>query len=143
MIPFLTSLNSGYHTCSSQTKSSCYFPLFFRSLTLTILVISLVQSFKSPSSKNISNTLHINSHITNKPTPKFEMNYLSMEPVLFEKLHNIKLSHLVFRVTTSFFQFDHTKSTLNTLLKYTQDLDETLKSFYSKLVTNNYYDHKS
>ena len=48
------------------------------------------------------------------------MNYLSMEPLLFEKLHNIKLSHSIFRVIT-FFQFDSTKSALNTLLEYTQD----------------------
>ena len=71
------------------------------------------------------------------------MNYLSVEPVLFEKLHNIKLSQSVFRVTT-FFQFDSTKSTLNTLLKYIQDFDENLKTLYSKLVMNNNYDdHKS
>ena len=65
-----------------------------------------------------------------------------MEPVLFEKLHNIKLSHLVFRVTT-FFKFDSTKSALNTLLEYAQDLDENLKTLYSKLVTNNNSDQKS
>ena len=70
------------------------------------------------------------------------MNYLSLEPVLFEKLHNIKLSCSVFRVTT-LFQFDSTKSTLNTLLEYTQDLDENLKTLYSKLVMNTNYDHKS
>ena len=70
------------------------------------------------------------------------MNYLSMEPVLFEKLHNIKLSTSVFRVTT-FFQFDSTKSSLNILLNYTQDLEENLKKLYSKLITYNNYDHKS
>ena len=32
------------------------------------------------------------------------MNYSTLEPVLFEKLHNIKLSHEVFKVAT-FFQF--------------------------------------
>ena len=59
-----------------------------------------------------------------------------MEPVLLEKLHYIKLSCSVFRVTT-FFQFDSTKFALNTLLEFAQDLDENLKTFYSKLVTNN------
>ena len=71
------------------------------------------------------------------------MNYSSMIPVLFEKLHNIKsVTCSVFRVTT-FFQFDSTKYALNTLLEYAQDLDENLKTLYSKLVTNNNYDHKS
>ena len=27
-----------------------------------------------------------------KPPPKLDMNYSSMEPILFEKLHNTKLS---------------------------------------------------
>ena len=55
------------------------------------------------------------------------MNYSSMELVLFEKLHNIKLSCSVFRVTT-FFQFDSTKTTLNTLFEYAHYLDENLKT---------------
>ena len=114
----------------------------FQSLALTILMITLVKNLKFASNRNISNTLDINSHITNKPSSKFYMNYSSMELVLFEKLHNIKLSHSVFRIT-NFFQFDSTKSALNTLLEYTQDLDENLKTLYSKLVTNNYYDHKT
>ena len=70
------------------------------------------------------------------------MNFSSMEPVLFEKLHNINLSHSIFRVTT-FSQFDSIKSVLNILLKYAQDSDKNLKTLYSKLVTNNKYDHKS
>ena len=70
------------------------------------------------------------------------MNYSSMEPVLFEKLNNIKLSHSVFRVTT-FFQFDSTNPALNIPLGYAHDLNENLKTFYSKLVMNNNYDHKS
>ena len=70
------------------------------------------------------------------------MNYSSMEPVLFEKLHNIKLSHSVFRVTT-FLQFDSTKNALNALLTYTQELDPNLKTLYSELVNNNNHDHKS
>ena len=120
---------------------------FFRCLALTIHMITLVQSFKSPSNKNIGNTLNINSHSTRKPTPKFEnwvhMNYSWREPVLFKKLHNIKLSCSVFRVTT-FFQFGFTKSALNSLIKYAQDLDENLKTLYSKIVmNNNNYDHKS
>ena len=61
-----------------------------------------------------------------------------MEPVLFEKLHNIKLSHSIFRVTT-FFQSDSTKNALNTLLEYTQDLDTKMKTLHSELVKNNIY----
>ena len=107
-------------------------------------MITLVQSFKSPSNKNIGNTLNINTHITNKPITikdQTHMNYLLMEKVLFEKLHNIKLLRSVFRVTT-FCQFDSTKSTLNTLLKYAKELDENMKTLYLKLVTNNNYNHK-
>ena len=70
------------------------------------------------------------------------MNYSSMEPVLFEKLNNIKLSHSIFRVTT-LFQFDSTKNALITLLQYVQDLDANLKTLYSQLVSNSMYDHKS
>ena len=115
-----------------KENSSFLFPFIFRSLAWTILMITLVQSFKPPNNKNISSILNINSHITNKPTPKFHLNYSSMEPVLFEKLHDIKLSCSVFRVTISF-QFDSTKSAPNTLLKYIQDLDENLKTLYSKI----------
>ena len=50
-----------------------------------------------------------------------------MEPVLFEKLHSIKLSCSVSRVTT-FFQFDPTKNELDTLLIYAQALDANLKT---------------
>ena len=70
------------------------------------------------------------------------MNYSALEPVLFEKLHNIKLSHSVFRVIT-FFQFKSTKAALEILLHYTHDFDENLKTLYSKLVTNNDCNHKS
>ena len=73
------------------------------------------------------------------------MNYSSLEPVLFEKLHNIKLSPSVTKVTT-FFQFDSTKAALllqNILLHYTHDCDDTLKTLYSELVTNNDFDNKS
>ena len=70
------------------------------------------------------------------------MNYLSIEPVLFEKLHCIKLSHYIFRVTT-FYQCDSTKTALNTLLQYAQDLDANVKTLYLELFKNNNYDHKS
>ena len=65
-----------------------------------------------------------------------------MEPVLFEKLPNIKLSWSVFRVST-FYQFDLTKAALSILLHNMHDFDEHLKTLYSKLVTNNTFDHKS
>ena len=70
------------------------------------------------------------------------MIYLSMEPVLFEKLHNIKLSCYVFRVTT-FFQFDSTKNAVNTLLEYAQELDVNPKTLYSELVQNSNNVHES
>ena len=84
---------------------------FFRLLALALLLITQVKSFKSLSKMNLSNILNVNDHLKLKiPTPenKSHINYSAMEPVLFEKLHNIKLSHSVFRVTT-FFQFDSTK----------------------------------
>ena len=95
---------------------------------------------------NIGNILDLNGHINAKPIPKSEnqscMNYSSLKPVLFEKLHNIKLSQSVFQVTT-FFQFISTKAAQRILLHYAQDFNKTLKTLYSKLVTNNNFDHKS
>ena len=116
-----------YHICSSKKppKDSLY---LLRSLALIIVVISLVQCFEFPSNKNITNIIWINGHITNALPSTFHMNYSSMELVVFEKLPNIKLSRSVSRVTT-FFQFDSTKSLLNTLLECTQDLDENIKTF--------------
>ena len=70
------------------------------------------------------------------------MNYSALEPVLFEKLHNIKLSSSVFRVTT-FHQFESTKTVLEILLHYLHNFDEKLKTLYSKLITNNDFYHKS
>ena len=63
----------------------CYFPLYFRLLALMIFMITLVQSFKPPSNNNINNNHSITSHIFQKLTSKFHMNYSLMEPVLFEK----------------------------------------------------------
>ena len=91
---------------------------------------------------NISKFLDLNGHINAKPRykPKNQscMNYSSLQPVLFEKLNNIKLS----RVTT-FFQFDSTTAALSILLHCTHDFDKNLKMLYSKLVTNNNFDHKA
>ena len=105
-----------------------------------------MQGFKSSSNMNISNHLDLNGHIKAKLIPKSKnqsfMNYSSLEPVLFEKLHNIKLSQSVIRVTM-FFQFDSIKAALSILLHYTHDFDENMKILYSKLVTNNDFDHKS
>ena len=70
------------------------------------------------------------------------MNYSSMGPVLFERLHNIKLSHSVFRVIT-FFQFDSTTNTLNSLLACAKELDSNLKTLWSELVNNDNHDHNS
>ena len=64
---------------------------------------------------NVSECLDLNGYIKTKPMSKLEgptcMNNSALEPVLFEKLHNIKLSCSVFRVTT-FFQFESTKAAL-------------------------------
>ena len=98
----------------------------FRSLALTIVMITLVQSFEPPSNKNISNSICINGHITNKLAPAFHINYLSMEPVLFEKLYYIKLSRSVLELS-SFSNL--TRSSLNTLLEYAKDLDDNIKTF--------------
>ena len=106
-----------------------------------IFTITLTQSLKPSSNYNINNNGSVSSHIIQNPLPKFHMNYSSMEPVLFEKLHKIKLSCLVFKVTT-LFQFDSTKNTLDTLLTYTQELDANLKTIHSELVNNNNNDHK-
>ena len=123
-----------------------YFILFFRYLALAILSITLEQGFKAPSNMNVSELLDLHGHIKTKPMSKAKnpscMNYSALEPVLFEKPHNSKLSCLVFRVTT-FFQFESMKAALEILLQYMHDFDENLKAVYSKLVTNNNFDHKS
>ena len=64
-----------------------------------------------------------------------------MEPVLLGKLHNIKLSCSVFRVTT--FQFNSKKVALSILFQYTHNFNENLQTLYSKSVTNNVFDSKS
>ena len=62
---------------------------------------------------NVTKLLNLNGHINTNPMFKPEgpmhMKNPALESVLFEKLHNIKLSHSVFRVTT-FFQFASTKT---------------------------------
>ena len=75
-----------------------------------------------------------------KPDGPTHMNSTVLEPVLFEKLHNIKLSHSVFRVTT-FFQFALTYDTLQILFQYIHDFKENLAVLCSKLVTNNDHNH--
>ena len=77
-----------------------YFTLFFRYLALAILSITLEQGFKSPSNMNSGELLDLNGHIKAKLMFKSEnlscMNYLALEPVLFERPHNIiiKLNEL-------------------------------------------------
>ena len=77
-----------------------------------------------------------------KPEGPTHINNSALEPVLFEKLHNIKLSQSVFRVTT-FFQFESTKVALEILLQYMHCFGENLKTLYLKLATDNELDHKS
>ena len=121
----------------SPKDQSCIFILqLFRSLALTIIPITMVQCFEFQSNKNVSNRSHINGHNTNAPPLTFHMNYSSMEPVLFEKLPNIKLFRSIFRVTM-LFQFGSTKSSLNILLQYTQCLAANIHTLYTKLITNN------
>ena len=95
---------------------------------------------------NVSELLVLNGHIKmklmSKPEGQTHMNNSALEPVLFEKLHNIKLSHSMFRVT-NFFKFESTKAALEILLQYEYNFEENLKALYSKLVTNNEIDHKS
>ena len=67
---------------------------------------------------------------------QFHMNYSALEPVLFEKLCNIKLSQSVFRVIT-FFQFESKKAALEILLHFAHAFNKNLETLYSKLVTNN------
>ena len=119
--------------------------LFFRLLALALLSITLVQGFKSSCNMNLSNILNVNDHISMKsiPTPenKSYINYSAMEPVLFERLHDIKLLHSVFRVT--FFLFISAKVALHILLQCTHNRNENLKTLYSTLVINNVFDSRS
>ena len=118
-------------------KKTQYFSFYISgSQALTIVAITLVQYFEFPLINNVSDSIHINGYITNAPPMTFHINCSLMELVLFEKLPNIKLSRSVFRVTI-FFQFDSTKSSLNILLQYAQDLEENIQTLYTKLVTDN------
>ena len=65
-----------------------------------------------------------------KPENQSHMRYSAQEPVLFEKLHNIKLSQSVFRITNCF-QFTSTKDALETLLHHMHDFHENLKTLHS------------
>ena len=60
------------------------------------------------------------------------MKYSLIEPVPFEKLHNIRLSQSDFRVTT-FYQFNSTKAALSMLLNYAHDFNENLKNIILKI----------
>ena len=121
---------------------------FFRYVVLAIHILSiiLVQDFKALSTINITELLDLNGHIKMNPLSGPEgsthINNSLLEPVLFEKLHNIKLSHSVLSVTT-FFQLKSTKVALEILLQYMHDFKESLTILFSKLVTKNELDHKS
>ena len=85
---------------------------------------------------------HIKANLMSKPRKQSHMYHSALEPVLFEELHNIKLSQSVFIVTT-FFKLESTEAALEILLHYTFDFNENLKTLYSKWVTNKNFDHKS
>ena len=91
---------------------------------------------------NVSELLDLNGHIKTKPESPSCMTNSALEPILSEKLHNIRLSCSVFRVIT-FFQFKSTKAALEILLQYVHDFEKKLKTLHSKLVTSNNHDHKS
>ena len=94
---------------------------------------------------NLSNILNVKDHIKLKipiPENKSYINYLAVEPVLFQKLLNIKLWQWDFRVTT-FFQFASTKIALSILLRYANDFNKNLEKWYSKLVINNAFNSRS
>ena len=128
-----------YHTYSN-TQQLLHYIFPFTSLVLTILFATMVNDFKAPSTKNVDDLLDLNGHINTKLifTPKGPTceNTTSLTPVLFQKLHNIKLSHTVFRVTT-FFLFTSTKTALQILLQYVHDFEAYLTTLYSKLVDDN------
>ena len=96
-----------------------------------------MQGFKAPSNMKVSELHDLNGHIKtksmSKPKNPYHMNYPALEPILFEKLHNIKLSCSVLRVTR-FFQFESTNTTLEILHQYMHDFNENLKTLHSKLV---------
>ena len=72
---------------------------------MAILSFALVEGFKAPSTMNVNELLDFNHHIKTKPMSKPEspthMNNSALEPVLFEKPQNIKLSHSVLELPPS------------------------------------------
>ena len=117
----------------------------FRYLALAILSITLVQGLKSLHNMNISELLDLYGHIKAKPMYKSKdqshVIYSSLEPVLFEKPNNIKLSQSVFHYPV--LPIQSTKAALSILFHYAHDFNENLKTLYSKLVINNDFDHKT
>ena len=121
-------------------------PLYFsfRSLIMTILFITMVHGFKSPGTKNVDDCLYLNGYINTKlmfkPKSHTHENTTLLEPILFEKLNNIKLLYSVFRIPTF---FTSTKTALQILLQYTHEFKDNLTTLYSKLVDENDIDHNS
>ena len=68
----------------------------------------MVHGFKASSTMNVTELVDLYSHINMnpkfKPKSLMYMKNSALEPVLMEKLLNIKLSYSVFRITT-FCQF--------------------------------------
>ena len=89
----------------------------------------MLHGFKASSTMNVTEPLDLNGHInTNlmfKPKGSTCMYNFALEPVLFEKLHDIMLSHSVFRVTI-FFQFTSTETALKFFLQYRHDFKDNL-----------------
>ena len=98
-------------------------------------MITMDRCFEFPSNTNIRDSIHINGHNDNMQPLIFHMNYSSMELVLFKKLLNITLSRSVFQVIV-LFQFSSTKSSLNILLQYAQNLEENIQTLFATLITN-------
>ena len=121
-----------------------YSTLFsFRSLIQTILFFTMVHGFKASSTKNVELldlSSHINTKLIFKPEGPTHENTSSLEPVLFEKLHNIKLSCSVLRIST-FFNFALTKNCITTFASVCMGFSRQPNTSVSKLVDDN--DHKS
>ena len=98
-------------------------------VVLTTLFVTMVHGFKTSSTKNVTEPLDLNGHFNMnlifKPKGPMCINNSALEPVLYEKLHNTKLSHSVFRITTSF-QFASTKTALPILLQYAYISEDNL-----------------
>ena len=80
-------------------KCSALFIFIFTCLVLTLLFITMAHDFKASSTMNVTEHLDLNGHINMnpmfKPKGSMLMKNSALEPVLFEKLHNIVITFSV------------------------------------------------